>query len=225
MAHFTDLHMREYKELSGSVLATRNRYVHNWFSNFDPVGLPVKYRGHVTPLLELAFVAAKNPDARVPDPDDREGIMTIPFHDRVFGCSTPGQAKRMGSSRNRGGLVELRPDWDRVNVAAMDFFLRQRWQPGTRDAARLAELPKPIVEVNNWGDNRWGATTGDWKGRNALGLLLDVVAEEIKAGHVSPGADEDHWEARQVFLVAELNACVSGRVVASPSASRQIGMF
>lgn len=200
MAHFNDLRTRQYD--APTDLVWRGRFVHNWFSNFDAVGAPVTYRGRTTRRLELAFVAAKNPGQVVKLADGREA----PFIDLVFAQTTPGGAKQLGAPKHRGGVVDLRPDWDEVSVAAMDFFLRQRWQPGAEGASRLAALPSPIVEWNNWRDDRWGAVLGSHRGRNALGLLLDVIAGEIRAGRVAPGADEAHWRERQEELVAALNA-------------------
>lgn len=200
MADFTDLALRQYA-LSGP-LAYRGRFVHNWFSNFDACGQPVSYRGHQSPRLEIPFVAAKNPDAMVVAPCGGE----MPFITRVFACASPSEAKRLGAPRKRGGIIDPRPDWDGVNIAAMDLFLRQRWQPGTRDAHRLAGMTGPIVEWNNWRDDRWGVTIGNCRGRNALGLLLDKIADEIRTGYVAPGAEEPFWAERQEELIVALNA-------------------
>lgn len=198
MANFAQLHVREYPD--PGTLTWRGRFVHNWFSNFDAVGAPVDYRGFRTTRLELPFVAAKNPDQVVATAD---GSGSTTFVERVFSAPTPGDAKRLGQ---RNGIVDLREDWDEVNIAAMDFFLRQRWRADHRDSLRLASLPAPIVEWNNWGDDRWGATVRNRRGRNALGLLLDAICVEIRAGDVRPGADERFWAERQVELVEALNA-------------------
>lgn len=228
MANFAQLHVREYPD--PGPLTWRGRFVHNWFSNFDPVGAPVDYRGFRSSRLELAFVAAKNPDQLVPTADGR-GSTT--FVERVFSVAMPGEAKRLGQRRERGGIVDLREDWDEVNLAAMDFFLRQRWEPSHPDSKRLASLPAPLVEWNNWGDDRWGATLRNRCGRNALGLLLDTLCEEILSGDVRPGADERFWSERQSELVEALNArspeTVRGGIPATsksePPAASQMSLF
>lgn len=213
MANFAQLHMRAYPD--PGALVWRGSFIHNWFSNFDAVGAPVEYRGFRTPRLELAFVAAKNPDQIVPH---AAGRGTTTFIERIFSASTPGEAKRLGARKERGGIVDLRDDWDDVNIAAMDCFLRQRWQPDHADSRQLAAMQAPIVEWNNWRDNRWGATHRDRRGQNALGLLLDTLVPEILSGHVAPGADEAHWHERQSELVATLNAMSPETVVAAGAA-------
>lgn len=219
MATFNDLRIREYPEPEN--LAYRGRFIHNWFSNFDKVGHPVEYRGQTTMILELAFVAAKNPDAIV---KSENGRFYQPFIERVFSVSRPGEAKKLGSSRQRGGIIDLRPDWDEVNVAAMDYFLRQRWQPGTEAFDRLMNVDGPIVEWNNWGDNRWGVTNRSLKVRNALGILLDGIrADAIELGEVPPGAEEENWGNYQDDLIARLNDIPTFAGENSPE--KQLGLF
>jgi hypothetical protein len=218
----TDLHLRRYDP---QPVSYRGRFVNNWWSNFAAVGEPVVYRGQSTRILEYAYVAAKNPDAIVSDPT---GPGTIRFLDRVFMERSAGAAKKIGSPRSRGGIVELKPGWDEESIAAMDAFLRQRWQPSHRDTQRLMAEPLPHVEVNNWGDNRFGVTLKDWTGRNCLGLLLDIILDEARNGHVSPGADEVDWRQWQVELVEKLNRMEHGVIVtpgSTPSPLRQLGLF
>jgi predicted NAD-dependent protein-ADP-ribosyltransferase YbiA (DUF1768 family) len=186
MANFSDLTIRTYKP---QPLIYKGRFVKNWFSNFERDGHPITYRGHTTDCLEVAFVASKNP--------------TPEFIDLVFKAG-PGEAKRLG--RN----TQLRADWDEVNIAAMDFFLRQKWQPGTNIANRLMETEQPIVEFSNWGDDRWGCTLGKHEGRNALGLLLEIIKAELLNGTLQPGAEEANWATRQDELVAIMNSMVHG---------------
>lgn len=206
MATIKDLHIRHYEEQD---VAWRGRYVHNWFSNFDKVGFPVTYRGNTTSVLEVAYVAAKNPDIMVDSP--RGGMMK--FIDRVFAARSPSEAKKLGNPKYRGGIIDPRPGWDNVSLAAMDYFLRQRWQPGTEDAKRLMAWPVPVVEANNWGDRRFGVTLEEWTGHNALGLLLTVIQEDLKSGAVPAGAEEADWPAHQNELVRRLNEMEHGQVV------------
>lgn len=220
MAHFEELHVRQFGEPEG--LVYKGPYIKNWWSNFEAVGAPVVYRGHSSRVLEMAFVAAKNPDAPVPS-RDHPGT-TVAFHERVFSSLTPGEAKRLGG---RSGLVQLREDWDQVNLAAMDCFERQRWRVGAPGLDRLMATPEILVEWNNWRDDRWGATVAGRKGRNAFGLLLACIKEEHRAGCLESGAEERFWPERQGELVERLNGMWPETLFAkaSPAKPSQMSMF
>jgi hypothetical protein len=105
-----------------------------------------------------------------------------------------------------GRATSLRPDWEHVNIAAMDFFLRQKWVPGTPEFDQLLRQAYPIVEFNNWGDRRFGAMIDNGRGRNALGLLLALIVIEYHNGGIEPGAPEERWAERQVELIARMYA-------------------
>jgi hypothetical protein len=221
MAHFNELLPRRYP--APPELAYRGRSVHNAdISNFDPLGHPVVYRGHRSLILEKAYTAAKNPDALVPRAD---GSGLVAFIDRIYSEPRAADVKRLGAPPYRGGLVQPRDDWNHVNIAAMDFFLRQRWQPGTADAAALAKRPRPIVEWVNWTDTRWGVRTDTCRGRNALGLLLDVIADELLDGLVLPGAGEADWRLRQEELIGLLNSRQAGFADGARAPARQMSLF
>ncbi len=99
----------------------------------------------------------------------------------------------------------IRKDWEEVAIAAMDSFVRQKFQPGTPELERLMAMECPPVEVNNWNDRRWGVEM-DWTGKNALGLLLSMIRwEYARTGKVEPGAPEPEWAERQRILVPLLN--------------------
>ena len=196
MPGFSSLHVRKYTPYP---LEYKGPYVRNWFSNFELDGHPITYRGRTTNCLEVAFVAAKNPD-------------NTEFLQAVF-TSGPGRAKGLG--RN----TSLRADWDNVCIAAMDYFLRQKWQPGTPVAYRLENSFYPLCEINGWKDRRWGCVLPSWEGHNALGLLLDIIKGELRTGTLLPGADEEHWEERQNELTEIMNSMESGIIIPPPYAA------
>jgi len=182
MATFDDLHRRRYEPRP---VPWRGRYPRNWFSNFEPGSAgAVALGGLRFATVEAAYQAAKrkNPAERV-----------------ALAAMSASEAKRAG----RKGV--LRPDWDRVAIACMDFLIRQKFADGTPELARLASESVPPVEYTTWGDRRWGVGE-DWEGRNALGLLLSLVRDDLRRlGRVPPGAEEDRWEERQRELVARMN--------------------
>jgi len=200
---FSEIRIRKYPRRE---VVYSGRYVFNWFSNFTASGFPVVYRGYTTNRLEIAYVAAKNPEAIVPTGIYPPDGTTMRFIDRIFTTPAASKAKWLGKSKSRGGLVDARGDWEFVKLAAMDNFLRQRWQPGSEAFIRLLTEETPIVEFNNWGDTVWGAVVGKWSGQNAFGILLDlIVAEYRESGKVSPGAEEQYWERRQDELILTMN--------------------
>jgi hypothetical protein len=146
---FSTLRIRTYAAPEPQRLSWAGKWVKNWFSNFDPGGHPVLYRGRRFDRLEGAFVAAKNPDALVDPPNARAGAPKIRFIDRVATEKDPGKVKRLGAPMKRGGLITPVENWDEICLAAMDAFLRQKWQPETPAFDRLIREPRPIVEWNN----------------------------------------------------------------------------
>ena len=179
MATIYDLPLREWILPE---LEWKGRYVYNWFSNFEPSERPILLSGLQFPAVEQAYQASKfSPDRR-----------------QAFTRMTPGQSKRAGQASG------MRPDWDNVCVAAMDFLVRQKCAVGTADLERLALTEGDLIEANNWGDRRWGA---DLKGmgRNALGLIrMNIRQDWLETRSVPAGADEQDWAAHQEVLVDRL---------------------
>jgi predicted NAD-dependent protein-ADP-ribosyltransferase YbiA (DUF1768 family) len=185
MAGFADLRRRVY---APRPLRYRGRWVDNWFSNFHPGTNPVLFSSLSFRSVEAAYVAAK-----CLDPEFRRRVSRM----------GPADAKRAGRP---GNLIGLRPDWEEVCVAAMDLFLRQKFAAGTPELERLSGMGKPPVEANNWGDRRWGVGADDWRGKNALGVLLALIRDEFRrTGAVAPSAGEPDWARRQAELVPLMN--------------------
>jgi ribA/ribD-fused uncharacterized protein len=92
---------------------------------------------------------------------------------RNAAAPTPADARHLGR------YLPLRPDWDRVKVAVMTRFLRQKFaQPALR-AMLLATGGARLIEGNRWGDRFWGVDLTTRKGQNMLGCLLMRIREEI----------------------------------------------
>jgi predicted NAD-dependent protein-ADP-ribosyltransferase YbiA (DUF1768 family) len=221
--HFDKLNIRDYSfardwdENYKEPRIMRGSYIRNWFSNFERIGAPITYRKHVTDCLELAYVAAKNPDLFVDKRNKNNDLIEmVPFIDLVFEVNNPGKAKKIGRS------IELREDWDYMSIACMDQFLRQRWRPGLECTDRLIGMitryikTSSIIELNNWNDNRFGviANKDAWVGRNALGLLLHNIAKEIlDTNELSYGAPEEKWISHQTVLIDTLNNLEDGSIL------------
>ena len=115
-------------------LPRKGRWVDNGpLSNMAQGQATIRYRSVATRLVEPAYVAAKAPDAIV---RDAAGLRDVAFHERVAE-QDPARAKALGVSRQRGGLVDARPDWERVCIGAMASFLAQKFAAGTREATWL----------------------------------------------------------------------------------------
>jgi ribA/ribD-fused uncharacterized protein len=90
----------------------------------------------------------------------------------VMAAPTPGQAKRRGRS------VQLRSDWERKKLdimRALDFQKFSRDE--TAKGKLLATGDQELIEGNTWNDTFWGVCNG--KGKNALGVILMAVREEL----------------------------------------------
>ena len=126
-----------------------------FLSNFFPIA--VEYEAILYPTAEHAFQAAKTLD-----PHARARIRTLP---------TASAAKRSGRS------LVLRADWEQVKVTVMRDILRAKFQQPVLRAYLLRTHPRPLVEVNTWGDRFWGVCHGS--GENHLGRLLMVLRYEF----------------------------------------------
>ena len=194
-------------------LMRNGRWINNGpLSNMNPGQAVIRFRSVASHYVEPAYVAAKAPDAMVPQADAR--LPAVPFHERVA-TTEPRQAKTLGKPIARGGLVEPRPDWECVCIGAMASFLAQKFAAGTREATWLvAQDPDSLHEWSNWRDARWGLSFQDGDatgtGRDALGLLLRIGRTRLVAGKNLPTAPEEKWADLQASLIAEMVRLSSG---------------
>jgi N-glycosidase YbiA len=125
-----------------------------FLSNFFPVA--VEYEAMRYPTAEHAFQAAKTLDRAV--------------RDRIRQLPTAGAAKRSG----RG--LALRPDWEQIKVTVMTQIVREKFRHPVLRAQLVRTHPRPLVEVNAWGDHFWGVCHG--RGDNHLGRILMALRRE-----------------------------------------------
>lgn len=134
----------------------------NWFSNFEPFESPLIYQGIEFLTVENFYQAMK---VAKDDIETRKAIAAV----------SPAQSKRLGRS------VKLRPDWDTVKDAVMEYALRYKFAPRTKWHRQLMETEGEVVEWNTWGDRTWGATkrlpNGELDGENRLGKLLMKIRD------------------------------------------------
>lgn len=130
---------------------------YRWLSNFHLSYLTVD--GLTFPSAEHAYQAMKVPLA------DRQIFVE---------CSTPGKAKRLGSS------VELPSDWNARRVAAMTKVLRAKFgQSSELRALLLATGTRYLEETNDWKDCFWGVDP-KFGGANKLGELLMILRSQLR---------------------------------------------
>lgn len=130
--------------------------VFRFLSNFHPA--EVVYDGELYPTVEHAYQAAKTEDPR---------------QRRLIAASaTPEDAKR------RGGMVTLRPGWDKIKPDIMGELLRFKFSDPQLAGLLLETGDALLVEENWWGDTYWGMVDG--RGSNVLGNLLMEIREELR---------------------------------------------
>ncbi len=129
----------------------------DFLSNFYPARVEVG--GICYQNAEAAFQAQKCADAA----------------DRVAYAELPAvKAKR------KGRQVELRPDWDAMQLSAMEEVVGAKFTQNPDLAARLvATGAMPLVEGNFVGDTFWGVDAKTGKGENNLGKILMKIREEL----------------------------------------------
>lgn len=144
----------------------------NWFSNFIPFDIPMKYGGDTYLTPENFYQAMKTKDSA-----QRTRISKL----------TPSQAKWAG----RG--LDIRPDWNDIKLKVMEYALRHKFTPGVHQHQLLMDTGSTtIVEYNTWHDNFWGVCycgqlTGSpfglrscTRGKNHLGKILMRLRAEYR---------------------------------------------
>jgi len=127
---------------------------HYCFTNFSPH--KVEYEGKIYPTSEHLFQAFKFFKTR---PDLAEHVRTV--------SSQPSQAL----SAARQFASEIRPDWLRFNITAMDSVLAQKFQQHPDIRRELLATGKAQLIEDSAVDSFWGCGA-DKKGRNELGKAL-----------------------------------------------------
>lgn len=97
------------------------------------------------------------------------------YEEEVRSCTSPGEAARMGRSRQ----LPLREDWERVKDRVMyEAVLAKFSQNRECNEVLLATLDHTLTEHTGQ-DSYWG-DGGDGSGKNMLGIILMKVRSELK---------------------------------------------
>ena len=137
----------------------------NWFSNFVPFEKPMQL------AQGLYFVTPEH---------YYQAMKSVDFNDQhyVSLARSPGEAKRRGRS------IPLRPDWEEVKEAVMEYALRYKFQAVIWRKRLLNTGHEEIVEHNYWHDNIWGdcfcQRCKNIEGHNLLGKLLMKIRTELQ---------------------------------------------
>jgi len=128
---------------------------YRFLSNFYPV--KITYEGSEYPSVEHAYQAAKTLDL-----NERKA-----FQDTHLKA---GEAKKMGKS------VNLRADWQKVNLSIMESLVLQKFVENNALKEALCAIDGVIIEGNYWGDTFWGESPLG-TGENQLGKIIMKVRD------------------------------------------------
>lgn len=183
-------------------LVFKDKYIDNGLlSNFTR-GNPIEYWGLMYRTVEAAYVASKNPHCCVNHNNARSKFFYQVVHDYEQKNGLRG-LKKLGQSPERGGLIELREDFDHIKVALMFDFIAKK-TIGNKDMVLwlLQQTDLTLVETNNWGDATWGATWSKGKdysvGYNVLGGLYFVLRQYLLRNIPVPKVDSVEHELRSL---------------------------
>jgi ribA/ribD-fused uncharacterized protein len=127
----------------------------------------VTYDGVEYPSVENAYQAAKCLDAK-----DRPPFLHY----------------KSSKAKQKGRLIQMRPDWDEVKVEIMHHLVAQKFAKEPLKSKLLATAPHEIEEGNWWGDTFWGTCNG--VGENVLGKILVRVRDELEYGGPHRGCED-----------------------------------
>lgn len=143
------------------------KWIRNWFSNFEPFEQPVVYQEIVFKYPENMYQALKTHKSCI---DIR----------RMLASLSPGESKRWWRKGNNKHKY-LREDWLDISLDVMEYILRLKFAEGTIWYHRLIETKGRIVETNNWHDNFYGECICEkCKNKpkyNHLGLILMKIRD------------------------------------------------
>jgi ribA/ribD-fused uncharacterized protein len=144
-----------------------NKWIKNWFSNFEPFDEPYVYQGIVFHYPETFYQAMKT---------HKHDIKTRKY----IASLTPSKSKKFWRKKENKKLQ--RKDWFQINLQVMEHILRVKFAKGTTWYNKLLKEEGEIVEWNNWHDNFYGKCVCDRcenkTKHNHLGKLLMMIRDE-----------------------------------------------
>lgn len=136
-------------------LPYRGKYVDNWFSNFAPSIIDIDGKRYES--VENYFQACK-----ATNESDHELIRTASISD----------------SKKLGRKIQLMPTWELDKYNFMFKALIAKCEQYPEFLLRLDEEDE-IIEWTNWGDQIWGVDVKTKMGRNALGIQLMYLRDNL----------------------------------------------
>jgi ribA/ribD-fused uncharacterized protein len=98
--------------------------------------------------------------------------------EQIAAAKSPGIAKRLGKSKEDGGIVTLRADWKAVRVGIMHSILEAKFSIPELEEKLLSTGKIRLIEGNVWKDTFWGVDMNTLVGQNMLGKLLMQIRED-----------------------------------------------
>lgn len=146
-----------------------NKWINNWFSNFNPFDKPYVYQSIEFLYPETFYQAMKTEKHNI---KIRKHIASL----------TPSKAKKFW--RKKENKQYLRKDWRNISLQVMEHILRVKFAPGTSWSKKLVTEQSDIVETNNWHDNFYGACICDRcinkSKHNHLGKILMRIRDDYE---------------------------------------------
>lgn len=96
------------------------------------------------------------------------------LQEKIRGCSTPTQAKRLGRTRHETFLTS----WDEKKEEIMLEGLRAKFTQNSLLKESLLKTGSALLEENASWDSYWGIGKSG-KGKNRMGYLLMKVRDEL----------------------------------------------
>ncbi|MHC4809914.1 MAG: NADAR family protein [Planctomycetota bacterium] len=146
-------------DASSTIRFFRAGDVYGYLANF--FRSPFTLDGHQWPTVEHYFQAQKFAGTR--------------HADEVRLAPTPGEAARMGRSRQR----PLRRDWEAVKDDVMRRAVRAKFEQIPTLRRQLLSTGDAILVEHTHRDAYWG-DCGDGRGRNMLGVILMETREALR---------------------------------------------
>lgn len=145
-----------------------NKWIRNWFSNFEPLDEPYVYQGITFRYPETFYQAMKT---HKHDIKTRQHIASL----------TPSKAKKFWRIKGNKQKYQ-RKDWHNISLEVMEHIVRVKFAKGTTWHNRLLKEEGEIVEWNNWHDNFYGKCVCDScmnkEKYNHLGRILMMIRDE-----------------------------------------------
>jgi ribA/ribD-fused uncharacterized protein len=131
------------------------RYLSNFYH------APLRYDGTQFQTSEHAYQAQK--------------CQSVDLYQKIAGSGDPSEAKELGRR------AKLPSRWETKKRGIMTEIVVAKFTQNSHLGRKLAATEGPIVELNWWGDQYWGAGIETGMGENHLGRILMGVRAMARA--------------------------------------------